>query len=80
MQRSEGSRGFCFAVVLTLKKLFLAEYHIEFYILSAVIVSALVAGKKVLYVGLTFLGYHLFVAVDSRLGQGTLWRALWGRQ
>jgi hypothetical protein len=33
---------------------------------------------KVLCVGLAFLGYHLFVAADRRLGQGTLWRALWG--
>jgi len=138
--------------VLTLKKLFLAEYQIEFYALSAVIVGGLVAGKvvvvldhtpigkwfesghrpglaalyktvvytvvaafvvagekvfhayrendtvgaaitavwenrdrslilaKVLCVGLAFLGYHLFVTADSRLGKGTLWRALWGRQ
>jgi ABC-type transport system involved in cytochrome c biogenesis permease component len=143
---------FCFAVILTLKKLFLAEYEIEFYALSAVVVGALVAGKivvvldhtplgtlfdsserpglaavyralvysvvafvvlaveklfhayresgalgraiseawesrdrslvlaKVLCVGLSFLGYHLFVAADRRLGKGTLWRALWGRQ
>jgi hypothetical protein len=35
---------------------------------------------KVLCVGLTFLGYHLFVAADRRLGEGTLWRALWGRE
>ena len=64
---------FCFAVILTLKKLFLAEYQIEFYALSAVVVGALVAG-------LSFLGYHLFVAADSRLGEGTLWRALWERE
>lgn len=142
----------CFAVILTLKKLFLAEYAIEFYALSAVIVAALVAGKvvvvldhtplgtlfdasqrpglaalwrtlvyslvaflvlaaekvfhayresgalgtaiteaweardrslilaKVLCVGLSFLGYHLFVAADRRLGNGTLWRALWARK
>ena len=35
---------------------------------------------KVLCVGLAFLGYHLFVAADSRLGKGTLWRALWARR
>lgn len=142
---------FCFAVILTLKKLFLAEYQIEFYALSAVFVGALVAGKvvvvldhtplgtlfdssqrpglaalyrtfvysavaflvlagekvfhayrdsgalgtaitaiwenrdrslilaKALCVGLSFFGYHLFVAADRRLGKGTLWRALWGR-
>ena len=33
---------------------------------------------KVLCVGLSFLGYHLFVAADRRLGKGTLWQALWG--
>jgi len=143
---------FCFAVILTLKKLFLAEYQIEFYALSAVVVGALVAGKvvvvldhtslgtlfdssqrpglaalyrtllysavaflvlageevfhayresgalgtaitevwehrdrslilaKMLCVGLSFLGYHLFVAADRRLGKGTLWRTLWGRE
>jgi hypothetical protein len=142
----------CFGVVLTLKKLFLAEHQIEFYALSGVVVGGLVAGKvvvvldhtplghrfaadhrpglaalyktiiytavafvvvaseklfhayresdglasaittvwenrdrsvimaKVLCVGLAFLGYHLFVAADSRLGKGTLWRALWARR
>jgi hypothetical protein len=142
----------CFAVILTLKKLFLAEYAIEFYALSAVVIGALVAGKvvvvldhtplgtlfdsdqrlglaalyraliysvvaflvlaaekvfhayresgalgsaiteaweardrslvlaKVLCVGFTFLGYHLFIAADRRLGNGTLWRALWARK
>jgi len=140
---------FCFGVALTLKKLFLAEYQIEVYALSGVVVGGLVAGKvvvvldhtpigrwldsgqrpglaalyktivytlvaalvvtgekvfhayresatlgtafttvwenrdrsvmlaKVLCVGLSFLGYHLFVAAESRLGKGTLWRALW---
>jgi hypothetical protein len=142
----------CFGIVLTLKKLFLAEYQIQFYALSAVVIGGLVAGKvvvvidhtpvgnwfdsghrpglaalyktlvytvvaffvvagekvfhayrendtlsaaisalwenrdrslilaKVLCVGLSFLGYHLFVAADSRLGKGTLWRTLWGRK
>jgi hypothetical protein len=142
----------CFGIVLTLKKLFLAEYQIEFYALSGVVVSGLVAGKlvvvldhtplghrfaaehrpglaalyktliytavafvvvtgeklfhayrehdglasaitaiwekrdgslilaKVICVGLAFLGYHLFVAADSRLGKGTLWRTLWARR
>jgi hypothetical protein len=143
---------FCFGIVLTLKKLILAEYQIESYALSAVVIAGLVAGKvvvvldhtpvgkwfdsghrpglaalyktvvytvvaafvvagekvfhayresgalgaaitavwehrdrslilaKVLCVGLSFLGYHLFVAADSRLGKGTLWRVLWGRK
>jgi len=34
---------FCFGMVLTLKKLILAQYDIEFYALSVLVVSALVA-------------------------------------
>ena len=34
---------------------------------------------KAICVGVTFAGYHLFVAADRRLGKGTLWRALWGK-
>jgi len=37
----------CFGIILTLKKLFLADYRVEFYALSAVVVSALVAAKVV---------------------------------
>ena len=32
---------------------------------------------KALYVSPAFLGYHLFVAADSRLGKATRWRELW---
>jgi hypothetical protein len=35
---------------------------------------------KVLCVALSFLGYHLFLAADGRLGKGTLWRSRWGRK
>src|SRR5215207_7410660 len=38
---------FCFSVVLVLKKLFLASYDIEVFVLSTVVVSALIAGKIV---------------------------------
>lgn len=137
---------FCFGIILTLKKLFLADYRIEFYALSAATVSALVAAKivvtldhtragtrfdasralvtavsyktlvygavafgvlfaerlfhtyratgglggaiedvwahldrnvilaKVICVGLTFAGYHLYTGIDRRLGEGTLRR------
>ena len=138
----------CFGIILTLKKLFLADYRVEFYALSAVVVSALVAAKvvvtldhtragtrfdasralvtavsyktlvygavafgvllaeklfhayratdglegaiaevwahrdrnvifaKVICVGLTFAGYHLYKGIDRRLGEGTLRRML----
>ena len=137
---------FCFGIILTLKKLFLADYRIEFYALSGAVVGALVAAKvvvtldhtragtrfdesrpllvavsyktlvygavafgvllaeklfhaygpagglapalaevwahrdrnvilaKVICVGLTFAGYHLYTGIDRRLGEGTLRR------
>ncbi len=137
---------FCFGIILTLKKLLLADYNIEFYALSVAVVSALVAAKvvvvldhtragtrfdashplvvavpyktlvygsavaallfagklfhaygaagglgaaitevwahrdrnvilaKVICVGLTFAGYHLYAGIDRRLGEGTLRR------
>jgi hypothetical protein len=142
---------FCFGTILTLKKLFLEDYRIEFYALSAAVVSAIVAAKvvvtldhtragtrfdasralvtavsyktlvygavgfgvlfaeklfhayretgglgvaiaelwahrdrnvifaKVICVGLTFAGYHLYTGIDRRLGEGTLWRMLGSR-
>ena len=143
---------FGFGIILTLKKLFLAEYQIEVYAISVVVISALVAAKvvvildhtrlgtrfaagqpprltaiyktliygtaaffviagerifhayresgafgraisevwadrdrnvifaKVICVALTFVGYHLFVATDRRLGKGELWRVIWGKR
>ena len=47
---------FCFGIILTLKKLFLAEYQIEFYAISVVVVGALVAGKVVVLLDHTPLG------------------------
>jgi len=38
---------FCFGVILTLKKLFLADYQIKFYALSTAVIGALVAAKVV---------------------------------
>jgi hypothetical protein len=35
----------CFGIILTLKKLFLADYQIEFYALSAAVIGALIAAK-----------------------------------
>ena len=47
---------FCFAIVLTLKKLFLASYEIEFYGLSVAAVGALVVGKVVVILDKTRVG------------------------
>jgi hypothetical protein len=137
---------FCFGIILTLKKLFLEDYRIEFYALTTAVVSALLAAKivvtldhtragtrfdasrtlivavsyktliygavafgvllaerlfhayraadglaaaltdtwarrdrnvilaKVICVGLTFAGYHLYNGIDRRLGEGALRR------
>ncbi len=46
----------CFGVVLTLKKLLLAEYQIEFYAMSATVVGALVAAKIVVVLDKTRAG------------------------
>ncbi|MGH7381190.1 MAG: hypothetical protein ACREKR_03040 [Candidatus Methylomirabilales bacterium] len=47
---------FCFGVVLTLKKLLLADYQIEFYAMSATVVGALVAAKIVVVLDKTRAG------------------------
>ena len=46
----------CFGIILTLKKLFLAAYAIEFYALSAAVVGALIAGKIVVILDKTRAG------------------------
>jgi hypothetical protein len=46
----------CFALVLVLKKLFLAQYDVEFYGVSAAVVGALVVGKVVVLLDHTRLG------------------------
>jgi hypothetical protein len=46
----------CFTLVLTLKKLFLAEYAVKFYGVSAAIVAALVVGKVVVVLDHTRVG------------------------
>jgi len=46
----------CFGLVLVLKKLFLAQYHVEFYALSAAVIGALVAAKVVVVLDKTRLG------------------------
>jgi hypothetical protein len=46
----------CFAIILLLKKLFLAEYEIEFNALSAAVIGALVIGKVVVILDKTAIG------------------------
>jgi hypothetical protein len=47
---------FCFGTILILKKLFLADYHVKFYALSAAVVGALVAAKVVVVLDHTGAG------------------------
>jgi hypothetical protein len=47
---------FCFGIILWLKKLFLAQYEVEYYALSAAVVGALVIGKVVIILDKTRLG------------------------
>lgn len=47
---------FCFVVILTLKKLFLADYQIEVSVLSTAAVGALVASKVVIILDKTHAG------------------------
>jgi hypothetical protein len=58
---------FCFGIVLTLKKLFLADYQIRFYPLSAAVIGALVAAKVVVVMdharaGTRFVASHALAA------------------
>jgi hypothetical protein len=46
----------CFGFILTLKKLLLAAYHIEFYALSTAVVGALIVGKIVVVLDKTRAG------------------------
>ena len=65
---------FCFGIILTLKKFFLAAYEIEFYAVSVVVVSALVAGKVVVILDHTRLGTRF--AAGQRPGLAALYKTL----
>lgn len=65
---------FCFGVVLALKKLFLAEYQIEVYAVSVVVISALVAAKVVVILDHTRLGTSF--AASQRPGLAALYKTL----
>ena len=65
---------FCFGVILTLKKLMLEDYHIEFYGFSTALVGALIVAKIVVLLGKTRAGTRF----DARysLGAATLYRTI----
>ncbi|HSF09009.1 MAG TPA: hypothetical protein VLA60_06315 [Nitrospirales bacterium] len=65
---------FCFGVILTLKKLMLEGYHIEFYAFSTALVGALIVAKVVGLLGKTRAGTRF----DARysLGMATLYRTI----
>ena len=60
----------CFGVILTLKKLFLADYQIEFYALSATVISALIAGKVVVILSKTRAGTRFDTSQPLGIGVG----------
>ena len=64
----------CFGVILTLKKLFLADYQIAFYALSATLIGALVAGKVVVILEKTSVGTRF--DVSQALGVGVAYKTL----
>lgn len=64
----------CFGIILTLKKLMLEGYHIEFYAFSTALVGALIVAKIVVLLGKTRAGSR-FDAHHS-LGAAVLYRTL----
>jgi hypothetical protein len=64
----------CFGIILTLKKLFLAEYQIEVYAISVVVISALVAAKVVVILDHTRLGTRF--AADQPPGVAAMYKTL----
>jgi len=65
---------FCFSVMLTLKKLFLADYLIEVHVLSTAALSALVAAKIVIILDKTHAGRRF--DASHALGLTALYKTL----
>ena len=65
---------FCFGFILTLKKLMLASYDIEFYALSVAVIGALIVGKVVVVLDKTHAGTR-FDAGHS-LGAAALYKTM----
>jgi hypothetical protein len=65
---------FCFGVMLTLKKLFLADYQIEVSVLSKAVISALIAAKIVIILDKTHAGRRFDASFP--LGLAALYKTL----
>jgi hypothetical protein len=65
---------FCFSVVLALKKLLLASYDIEVYVLSTVVISALIVAKVVVVLDKTRAGTRF--ETTHVLGLAALYKTL----
>jgi hypothetical protein len=65
---------FCFSVVLALKKLLLASYDIEVYVLSTVVISALIVAKVVVVLDKTRAGTRF--ETTRALGLAALYKTL----
>jgi hypothetical protein len=65
----------CFGIMLLLKKLVLAEYEVEFYALSGVVVGALVAAKVVVILDKTRVGTR-FDETHS-VGVAAIYKTAW---
>jgi len=66
----------CFGIILTLRKLFLADYQIKVYALSAAVVGALMAAKIALLLGHTRAGTRFDVALTHHAKTPLGWHAL----
>ena len=69
----------CFGIILTLRKLFLADYQIKVYALSAAVVGALMAAKIALLLGHTRAGTRVDVALTHHAKTPLGWHALFNR-
>ena len=65
---------FCFGIILTLKKLMLEAYHIEFYAFSTAVVGALIVAKVVVLLDKTKGGTRL--DANHSLGVAALYKTM----
>jgi len=61
---------FCFGIILTLRKLFLASYEIKSYALGSAVISALIAGKIVVILDKTRAGTRFDRSQPTGLAAG----------
>ena len=65
---------FCFSIILTLKKLMLEAYQIEFYGFSRAVIGALIVGKVVVVLDKTKAGTRL--DANHSLGAAALYKTM----